>query len=86
MLLADPIKDSEFDWQLTAIGRLQPFDLLDFKKFEGPLSGKAAGRTLSSRTVPVRSGVSITARATCFGGIHPQPRTAPPKSGPGNWI
>ncbi len=21
MLLADPIKDSEFDWQLTAIGR-----------------------------------------------------------------
>ena len=30
MLLADPIKDSEFDWQLTAIGRLRTFKILIF--------------------------------------------------------
>jgi hypothetical protein len=47
MLLADPIKESEFDWQLTAIGCLQPFDLLEFKKFEGPLSVKLVIRNLT---------------------------------------
>ena len=50
MLLADPIKDSEFDWQLTAIGCLQPFDLLDFKKFEGLLLVKAVIQNLAPET------------------------------------
>jgi hypothetical protein len=50
MLLADLIKDSEFDWQLTAIGCLQPFDLLDFKKVEGPLLMKAVIQNLAPET------------------------------------
>jgi len=55
MLLADPIKDLEFDWQLTAIGRLQPFDLLGFKKFEGPLLVKAVIQNLAPET-PLANG------------------------------
>jgi hypothetical protein len=38
----------EYDrYRMTAIGRLQPFDLLDFKKFEGPLSVKAVIQNLA---------------------------------------
>jgi len=35
---------------MTACGRLQPFDLLDFKKFEGPLLMKAVIQSLAPET------------------------------------
>jgi len=38
-------------WRLTGSGRLQPFDLLDFKKFEGPLSVKAVTQNLAPETL-----------------------------------
>ncbi len=36
--------------QMSGIGRLQPFDLLNFKKFEGPLSVKAVIQNLAPET------------------------------------
>ncbi len=41
MLLADPIKDSEFDWHLTACGRKLPSIAAVFPVLERPLLGKA---------------------------------------------
>ncbi len=36
--------------KMSAVGRLQPFDLHDFKKFEGPLSVKAVIQNLAPET------------------------------------
>ena len=38
--------------KLPASGRLQPFDFLDFNKFEGPLSLKAVIQILVPETRP----------------------------------
>ncbi len=35
----------------SSSGRLQPFDLLNFKKFEGPLSVKAVIQNLAPETL-----------------------------------
>jgi len=40
-------RETEF---FNSIGRLQPFDLLDFKKFEGPLFVKAVIQNLAPET------------------------------------
>jgi len=47
---------------MSALGRLLPFDLLDFKKFEGPLLMKAVIQNLAPETplandrLPLESG------------------------------